>query len=125
PRRKPVANAFWSMLPFHPPLPTASNFPFQLDAGSHTSILISESGVGFAVSATRQNAGRSANWFPPPRPPPPAGANAPAATAWAEVIVASGSFSEERLSHGAADAGRTVKTRTNNTTDDKKTFLIL
>src|SRR5437867_8378614 len=113
------------MFPFHPPFPTASNFPFQFDAGSQTSILISESPVGFNVAAIRQNAGRSLNCAPPPRPPPPAGANAPAATACADVTVVSGSFSEERLSHGAADAGRTANTKTNNTKDDKKTFLIV
>ena len=50
------------MLPFQPPLPTARNLPFQPDAGSQTSILMSESAVGLSVAATRQNAGRSANW---------------------------------------------------------------
>ena len=39
------------MLPFHPPLPTAWNLPFQPDAGSQTSILISESDEGFSVAA--------------------------------------------------------------------------
>src|SRR5215510_12601475 len=105
------------MFPFQPPLPTASNFPFQLDAGIHTSILMSESGVGFTVAAMRQKAGRSANCAPPPRPPPPAGANAPAATVCASVIVVSASFREDRLSQGAADTGRTLNTRTINTTD--------
>src|SRR5262245_39078159 len=113
------------MFPFHPPLPTASNLPFQFDAGNHTSILMSESGVGFTEAATRQNAGRSLNGAPPPRPPPPAGANAPAATDCASVIVVSGSFSEARLSHGAADTGRTLKTRTKTKANDKMTLIIV
>src|SRR4051812_25491680 len=92
------------MLPFHPPLPTASNLPFQFAAGSQTSILMSDSLVGLSVAATRQKAGRSPNWAPPARPPPPAGANAPAATGSAAVIVALGSASVARLSHDAADA---------------------
>jgi hypothetical protein len=40
-------------------LPTAWNLPFQPDAGSHTSILMSESLDGLLVIATRQKAGRS------------------------------------------------------------------
>jgi len=36
------------------------NFPFQSDAGIHTSNLIAESGDGVRVPATRQNAGNSA-----------------------------------------------------------------
>src|ERR1044071_5882131 len=102
------------MFPFQPPLPTASNFPFQLEAGNHTSILMSESGVGFTVAAIRQKAGRSLNCAPPPRPPPPAGAKAPAATVWAMVTVASGSFRAARLSHGDAAAAKAVNTRINN-----------
>src|SRR5580700_8382271 len=45
------------MLPAHAPLPTDSSFPFQA-AGIQTSILISESPVGFSVAATRHRAGR-------------------------------------------------------------------
>ena len=48
------------MVPAHPPLPTAWNFPFQPDAGSQTSILMSESPDGVSVAATRQNAGSDA-----------------------------------------------------------------
>src|SRR5262245_18955829 len=44
------------MTPAHPPPPTNRNFPFHV-SGSHTSKAISESGVGFNVAATRQNAG--------------------------------------------------------------------
>src|SRR5437667_138555 len=116
--------ALLSILPFQPPLPTTSYLPFQLDAGNHTSIFISESLVGFIVAATRQNAGRSANALPPPLPPPPAGTKPPAATACAVVIVVSGSFSVERLSHVAADAGIAIRIRSSNTADDKMTLLI-
>src|SRR5262249_50561675 len=104
------------MFPFQPPLPTASNLPFQLDAGNHTSILISESLVGFMVAATWQNAGKSVNCAPPPRPPParppPPGENAPAATDCAIVMVVSGSFRLARLSHGAADRATTLSCKT-------------
>src|SRR5215831_12637256 len=125
PRRRPVARALLSMFPFQPPLPTTSNLPFQLDAGIHTSILMSESFVGFTVTATRQNAGRSADALPPPRPPPFAGVKAPAATACADVIVVSASFSEARLSHVAADTGMALKIRRSiNTADDNMTFFI-
>src|SRR5262245_11912866 len=112
----PLASAFMSMLPFHPPLPVAWNLPFHPDAGSHTSILMSESGDGLRVAVTRQKAGRSANWLPPPRPvavapPPPRPApcgcvNAPAATGCAIVIVASCSLSDESISHDCAADGR-------------------
>ena len=118
------SRALLSMLPFHPPFPTTSNFPFQLVAGIHTSIFMSESFVGFTVAAIRQNAGRSANCAPPPRPPPPAGAKAPAATACADVIVVSASFNAARLSQGAADAGTTLTRRTSNTADDRTILLI-
>src|SRR5215472_17535946 len=126
PRRSAVASALLSMLPFQPPLPVASNLPFQLDAGIQTSILMSESAVGFSVAAIRQNAGRSPNGFSPPRParPPPAGLYAPAATASAVVIVAFGSFSDARLSHVAAEAGSATKIRDSNTTHDRMTLVI-
>src|SRR6186713_3271061 len=48
------------MVPAHPPLPTAWNFPFQRDEGSQISTLISESIDGVSVAATRQNAGSDA-----------------------------------------------------------------
>ena len=56
-----AASAAYEMLPAHPPLPTAWNFPFHPDAGSQTSILMSESLDGVSVAATRQNAGSVAN----------------------------------------------------------------
>src|SRR5690349_18294970 len=74
PRRSAVARALLSILPFQPPLPTASNLPFQLAAaGIQTPTLMSESGVGLIVSAIAQNAGKSENCAAPPRPPPPGG----------------------------------------------------
>src|SRR5580698_9012702 len=76
------------MAPDHPPFPLATNFSFHPDTGSHTSILISESLDGLSVAATLQYAGV----FPA------------AATSCARVIVVSGSFSEARLSHDAAQA---------------------
>src|SRR5215510_1497246 len=73
-----AASAGYGIEPAHPPFPTASNLPFQPDAGSQTSILMSESLVGVSVAVTRQNAGKFANGFVPPRP---AGCvKAPAAT---------------------------------------------
>src|SRR5271165_1927799 len=44
-------------LPGKAAVPTPSNFPFQPEAGIQTSILMSESLVGFNLAATRQNAG--------------------------------------------------------------------
>src|SRR5437667_11506996 len=93
------------MAPFHAPLPTAWYFVFQLSAGSQTSILISESLDGFAVSATRQNAGRSANALPPLPVRPPGCVKVPAATSCTDSTVASGSDSDFRLSHVAEYAG--------------------
>src|SRR6266849_1403255 len=63
----------YEIVPAHPPLPTAWNLPFQPDAGIQTSILMSESPVGFSVAATRQNAGSVLNAAPGPRPPREAG----------------------------------------------------
>src|SRR6185295_17949147 len=85
---------------------TIRNFPFQLAAGSHTSILMSESAVGFNVAATRQNAGRSTNGLPPR---PPGCVKAPAATVSAAVIVADGRASDARLSQVAARAAVAVR----------------
>src|SRR5271157_1698659 len=87
------------MAPLQPPLPTASNFPFQPDAGIQTSILMLESWLGARVAATRQKAGRlRMGWGAP------GGVKSPAATDWAEVILVSGSDSEARLSQEAAAA---------------------
>src|SRR5437660_11903427 len=98
------------MVPAHPPLPTASYFPFQPVAGSQTSNLISESLVGVDVAVIRQNAGIFANGLEPSPhpalPPLPGGTKAPAPTTWAELILALGSERLARFSHAvAADAG--------------------
>src|SRR5688500_6656327 len=100
------------MLPANAPLPTTCSFPFQPLAGSQTSALMSDWGVGFRVTATRQNAGSAANGFvggvagafaapacPPPGAPPRAGwVNAPRATVCAMVTVVVGLVSDVRLS---------------------------
>ena len=77
------------------------------EAGNQTSILMSESLVGFKVAATRQKDGRLA-YTAPPRPAPPrlatGGVNAPAATVWAAVMVVSGRARAVRPSQDAAPA---------------------
>src|SRR2546421_289590 len=105
------------MEPAKPPFPTARNFPFQLDAGSHSSILIRESDVGLRVISTRQCAGMLAGggagtggappsrWPPraPPRAAPGAAARAgggPSGTTAALVMVASENLIVVRLSQG-------------------------
>src|SRR5882757_5505991 len=94
------------MLPAHAPLPTACSLPFHACAGSHTSILMSESLDGVSVAATRQNAGRLANGFTAARPPRAGGAgNCPAATVCASVTAACGPENVDRLSHVAPIAG--------------------
>src|SRR5580698_10394647 len=102
PRCSPAASVAGVIDPVQPPLPLASNFPFHPAAGSQSSILMSESALGFSVAATRQNAGRSLNTAlgSPPRPRPlPAGTvNAPAATDCARVIVVCGKERPLRLS---------------------------
>ena len=46
------------MMPAAPPLPVPRNLPFHAAVGgSHTSILMCDSGVGVSVAATRQNSG--------------------------------------------------------------------
>src|SRR5665213_3067151 len=99
------------MLPAHAPLPTACSLPFHpepaapepcAEAGSHTSILSSESFDGVSVAATRQNAGSFANGFTTTRPPRAGGAgNCPAATVCASVTATCGSENVDRLSHVA------------------------
>src|SRR5882724_6681899 len=86
------------MTPPAPPLPVPRNLPFQVSAGGiHTSILMSDSGVGLSVAATRQKPGTVmvgpfALAF---------GLNGPAATAAAVVIVAP--CNERPLSASQAD----------------------
>src|ERR1700730_3862385 len=92
------------MKPPQPPLPSATSLPFQPDAGSQTSILMSESLDGFSVAATRQNAGSSRKARPSAggAATPPAGiggVKAPAPTVCARVTVVLGSVSAAKLSH--------------------------
>src|SRR6185436_5902197 len=91
------------MAPLNAPFPTAWSLPFQLAAGSQTSILMSESLDGFNVAATRQNAGRVLA-ASPPRPPPraPGWVKPPAGTACARVMVVFGSVNDARPSQFAA-----------------------
>src|SRR5690348_16148415 len=74
-------------------------------SGSQTSILISESLLGFKVAATRQNAGRSLYAAFGLGPRPPGKVKAPAAIGCAKVNVVSESLSEARLSQVVASAG--------------------
>src|SRR5215475_8553778 len=75
------------------------NLPFQFALGIQTSNLISESLVGLITPATRQNAGKSLYGVAEPV----GGANAPAATDCAAVIVVLGSFNSASPSHVAAE----------------------
>src|SRR2546430_13527547 len=92
-----------TMLPAHPPLPTARNLPFQFCAGIHNSIPMCESADGASVATTRQNSGsclkeafcRAA----------PGTENAPAATDCADVIFTPGNATDVRLSQLPAVAG--------------------
>src|SRR5579871_3381986 len=102
-----------------PAVPTPSNSPFQPVAGNHNSILMSESLLGLNVAVTRQNAGRLLS-AAAAASPPPAGLNAPAATDWADVIVAFFSETEAKPSHDAAAAA----TRPN-TTIASRTYALL
>src|SRR6185503_16670856 len=102
------------MMPAQPPLPTASYLPFHPSDGSHTSILMSESGDGASVAVMRQCAGSINGGAPGAPPARPAGAaaagdgpparpgctNGPAATASAIVIVVLDSFSDFRSAQG-------------------------
>src|SRR5215510_1130495 len=88
------------MVPAQPPLPTAWNLPFHAEAGSQTSILMSESEEGLSVAATRQNAGNWLNCCA--AGPVPGGLNPPAGTICAKVIEVFGSARDDNLSHDAA-----------------------
>src|SRR6516164_6974701 len=89
------------MVPAQPPLPTASNFPFQFAIGSQISILMPESDEGVSVAATRQKAGNWVNCCVAERVA--GGENVPGGTSWARVIKVFGSAKDDRLSH--EDAG--------------------
>jgi hypothetical protein len=85
------------MLPLNAPLPTAWNLPFQFAAGIQTSTLMSESGDGVSVIATRQNDGSDRNAFSWS-----GGLNAPASTVSATVIFAFGNASFARSAQPAS-----------------------
>src|SRR5262245_36009459 len=59
------------MEPAQPPFPMASNLPFQLIVGNHTSKLMLESEVGFSTPTTRQNSGTGVAGPVPAGPPVP------------------------------------------------------
>jgi hypothetical protein len=80
-------------------LPTAWYLPFHPDAGIQTSTLMSESGDGFSVAATRQKAGRLL--YPWSAAPVVGGLNPPAGTVWAKVIVVFGSVDDDKPSQDA------------------------
>src|SRR5262245_39402891 len=111
------------MLPLKAPLPTAWNLPFHPAAGSHTTILMSESLDGLSVAATRQNAGS----VPKTRalPAPPGGLNAPAATRLASVTDPFGIASEASCSHGVPAACGRVANRMARTAAARQPFRIL
>src|SRR3954471_21711291 len=101
------------MVPAQPPFPTAWNLRFQAEAGSQISTLISESGVGVRVAATRQNSGSDSYGFAAPAPRrAPGGAKEPAATSCASVIFAAGRERDARLSQESARAAEIVAART-------------
>src|SRR5580704_14504899 len=89
------------MVPAQPPLPTASNFPFQSAIGSQISILMSESDEGVSVAVTRQKVGSWPNCGVAGSVP--GRANFPAGTTWVSVIEVFGSAKDDRLSHDEAD----------------------
>src|SRR5262245_20381258 len=128
PLRSAAARDVGLIAPANPPFPGITNLPFQLRAGIHSSILISESALGISVAVTRQKAGKSANGdgaAPRPLPDGPAagggapaplnagnGTKLPASTALANVIVVCGSVNLARLSQEAPAAGRGARPTT-------------
>src|SRR5580700_7999542 len=103
------------MVPFQPPLPIAWKSLFQPDAGSQTSILMSESDDGASVAMTRQNSGTLLKGAGLPKGPPggpagPAGGvKAPAATLCAELMVTLGRLTLERVSQVEPPVGAPIK----------------
>jgi len=79
--------------------------PFQFDVGIQTSILMSESLVGFKVAVTRQKAGNVPYGdAAPARPVAPGGVNAPGETVAADVTVPPLIGNALRDSHGPGAA---------------------
>jgi hypothetical protein len=84
------------------------NFPFLFAPGIQTSILMTESELGLAVAAMRQNSGRffsGVGLYPRGALGGGGGVNSPAGTDVASVIVVCGKDSVARLSQEAAPAG--------------------
>src|SRR5437667_5101908 len=99
----------YQISPDQPPFPSPMNLPFQSVAGIQTSNLMSESFVGLISPATRQKAGKLSNGGPG-NANGLGGANVPAGSDFATVIVVSGRFSAARLSQVAAPADGARKT---------------
>src|SRR4051812_48445165 len=100
------------MTPAAPPLPVPRNLPFHAPVGgSHTSILMCDSGVGVSVAATRQNAGV---FIGAAVAAAPGTRNVPASTGTASVIVTSGTFNAANASQDedgvCAASGAAAKT---------------
>src|SRR5579863_4569994 len=119
------------MEPAHPPLPTASYLRFQFVSGIQISTLMSESGVGFSVAATRQNGGSSlsaavralAEGSPGPGRKPSGGVNSPAATDCASVMAASG---RANLASASQEDGAAFATSgRNNTTESDLAVIVV
>jgi hypothetical protein len=82
-----AASAGYGIVPPRPPLPAACTLRFHPDAGSHTSIRMSESGEGVSFAVMRQNAGSVLNTAAAAALFPEGGANAPAWIVSADVTV--------------------------------------
>src|SRR5215471_4283868 len=107
------------MTPAQPPPPTNSNLPFQF-SGSQTSILISESELGFNVAATRQRFGTRISVVGGVRRRPlggggggaGGGVKTPAGTDSAIVTVVLGSEMDFRFAQGVGAASAAPNNRT-------------
>src|SRR5271157_87566 len=88
------ARAPYPMLPQKPPQPSCSNLPLNLlPVGIQTSKLMMESLVGFAIAATRQNAGKPDSGIVEP-----GGVNDPLEIDCADAIVTFGRARPESVS---------------------------
>src|SRR6516165_12688943 len=96
------------MAPLSPPLPDACTLRFQPESGSHTSIRMSESGVGVSRAVTRQKAGSVRNRLAPDALGGGWVVNPPAGIDSAESIVpfVSVIFARDSHARGAAPAVR-------------------
>src|ERR1700722_11915904 len=112
--------------PAQPKLPAVKSLPFQPDSGSHTSILISESMLGFNVAATRQKAGfgapviRPATFMPGRLKTPCAACGmrySPAPTDSVLVIVAAGNAIFARAPHALMRAAVPAAKASNDAAD--------